>query len=144
MAAAKKGDPVAGRAVYESGRGACIACHRIGVKGNEIGPNLSKIGGIRAEREIIESILFPSNSIARDYDQNSFQMTDGTNVLGLIKARSAEGIMIKEASGQERLLATESVASSTQLTTSLMPMGLDGMLSEKDLIDLVAYLRSLR
>jgi hypothetical protein len=52
--------------------------------------------------------------------------------------------MIKEASGQERLLPTESVASSTQLTTSLMPMGLDGMLSEKDLLDLVAYLRSLK
>jgi putative membrane-bound dehydrogenase-like protein len=144
LAAAKKGDPVAGRAVYESGRGACIACHKIGDKGNELGPNLSKIGGIRAEREIVESILFPSNSIARDYDQNSFQLTDGSSVLGLIKARSAEGIMIKEASGQERLLPTESVASSTQLTTSLMPMGLDGMLAEKDLIDLVAYLRSLK
>jgi len=144
LAAAKKGDPVAGRAVYESGRGACIACHKIGDKGNELGPNLSKIGGIRAEREIVESILFPSNSIARDYDQNSFQLTDGSSVLGLIKTRSAEGIMIKEASGQERLLPTESVASSTQLTTSLMPMGLDGMLAEKDLLDLVAYLRSLK
>ncbi|MCX6921084.1 MAG: DUF1080 domain-containing protein, partial [Verrucomicrobia bacterium] len=51
MAAAKKGDPVAGRAVYESGRGACIACHKIGDKGQELGPNLSKLGGIRAERE---------------------------------------------------------------------------------------------
>ena len=144
LAAAKQGDPVAGRAVYESGRGACIACHRIGDKGNEIGPNLSKIGGIRAERELVESILFPSNNIARDYDLNSFQLTDGSSVLGLIKARSAEGITIKEASGQERLLPTESVASSTQLTTSLMPSGLDGMLAEKDLIDLVAYLRSLK
>jgi putative heme-binding domain-containing protein len=144
LAAAKKGDPVAGRAVYESGRGACIACHKIGDKGNELGPNLSKIGGIRAERELVESILFPSNSIARDYDLNSFQLTDGSSVLGLIKARSAEGITIKEASGQERLLPTEGVASSTQLTTSLMPAGLDGMLAEKDLIDLVAYLRSLK
>jgi hypothetical protein len=144
LAAAKKGDPVAGRAVYESGRGACIACHKIGDKGNELGPNLSKIGGIRAERELVESILFPSNSIARDYDLNSFQMTDGSSVLGLIKARSAEGVVVKEASGQERLLPTESVASSTQLTTSLMPTGLDGMLAEKELIDLVAYLRSLR
>jgi hypothetical protein len=42
------------------------------------------------------------------------------------------------------LLPNETIASSTQLTTSLMPAGLDGMLSEKELIDLVAYLRSLR
>ena len=144
LAAAKRGDPVAGRAVYESGRGACIACHKIGDKGNEIGPNLSKIGGIRAERELVESILFPSNNIARDYDLNSFQLTDGSSVLGLIKARSAEGVTVKEASGQERLLPNETIASSAQLTTSLMPTGLDGMLAEKDLVDLVAFLRSLK
>jgi putative heme-binding domain-containing protein len=65
-------------------------------------------------------------------------------VLGLIQARSAEGVTVKEASGQSRLLTNESIASSTQLTTSLMPAGLDGMLSEKELVDLVAYLRSLK
>ena len=144
LTAIKQGDPAAGRAVYESGKGACIACHKIGAKGNEIGPNLSKIGGIRAEREIVESILFPSYNIARDYDLNSFQLTDGTSVLGLIQARSAEGVTVKEASGQSRLLTNEAIASSTQLTTSLMPAGLDGMLSEKELVDLVAYLRSLK
>ena len=65
-------------------------------------------------------------------------------MLGLIQARSAEGVTVKEASGQVRLLPNEAIASSTQLTTSLMPAGLDGMLSEKELIDLVAYLRSLK
>ncbi len=144
QAAVKKGDPIAGRAVYESGKGACIACHKIGDKGQELGPNLTKIGGIRAERELVESILFPSYNIARDYDLNSFQLTDGSSVLGLIQARSAEGVTVKEASGQVRLLPNEAIASSTQLTTSLMPAGLDGMLSEKELVDLVAYLRSLR
>ena len=144
LMAVKQGDPAAGRAVYESGKGACIACHKVGEKGNEIGPNLTKIGGIRAERELVESILFPSYNIARDYDLNSFQLTDGTSVLGLIQARSAEGVTIKEASGQSRVLPNESIASSTQLTTSLMPAGLDGMLSEKELIDLVAFLRSLK
>jgi putative heme-binding domain-containing protein len=142
--AVKQGDPVAGRAVYESGRGACLACHKIDDKGNELGPNLTKIGGIRAERELVESILFPSYNIARDYDLNSFQLTDGSSVLGLIQARSAEGVTVKEASGQVRLLPNEAIASSTQLTTSLMPAGLDGMLSEKELVDLVAYLRSLK
>ena len=65
-------------------------------------------------------------------------------MLGLIKARSAEGVTVKEASGQERLLPNETIASSAQLTTSLMPTGLDGMLAEKDLVDLVAFLRSLK
>jgi len=144
LAAAKKGDPAVGRRNFEAGKGACIACHKVGDVGNEVGPNLSKIGGIRVERELVESILFPSNSIARDYDLNSFQMTDGTSVLGLIKGRSAEGVTIVEASGQKRLLAQESIASTTQLTTSLMPSGLDAMFTEQELLDLVAFLRSLK
>ncbi|MEI6461594.1 MAG: PVC-type heme-binding CxxCH protein [Verrucomicrobiota bacterium] len=144
LAAVKQGDAATGRRNFEAGKGACIACHKIGNVGNEVGPNLSKIGGIRVERELIESILFPSNSIARDYDLNSFQMSDGTSVLGLIKGRSAEGVTIVEASGQKRLLTQESIASSTQLTTSLMPAGLDAMFTEQELLDLVAFLRSLK
>ena len=144
VSAAKQGNPTAGRAIYESGRGICIACHKIGNKGNEIGPNLSKIGNIRTERELIESILFPNNNIARDYDLHSFQMTDGSTVLGLIKARAEEGITITEVSGQSRLLPQASITSSTMLTNSLMPAGLDGMLGPQDLLDLVAYLRSLK
>lgn len=144
LAAAKKGDPEVGRRNFAAGKGACVACHRIGEVGNEVGPNLSKIGGIRAERELVESILFPSNTIARDYDLSSFQMADGSSVLGLIKGRSAEGVTIVEASGQHRLLPQESIASSTQLTTSLMPAGLDAMFSEQELLDLVAYLKSLK
>jgi len=144
LAAVKNGDAARGRRNFEAGKGACIACHKIGNIGNEVGPNLSKIGGIRVERELIESILFPSNSIARDYDLNSFQLSDSTSVLGLIKGRSAEGVTIVEASGQTRLLAQEAIASSTQLTTSLMPAGLDAMFTEQELLDLVAYLRSLK
>jgi hypothetical protein len=37
-----------------------------------------------------------------------------------------------------------SITGNTALTTSLMPMGLDTTLPEQELLDLVAYLRSLR
>ncbi len=138
------GNATAGRAVFEAGKGICIACHKIGEKGREIGPNLSRIGSIRVERELVESILFPNYNIARDYDLHSFQLSDGSTVLGLIKARAAEGITITEASGQVRLLPQEAITSTTMLTTSLMPAGLDATLSPQELLDLVAYLRSLK
>jgi len=130
--------------VYEASKGICLACHKIGDKGREIGPNLSRIGSIRVERELVESILFPNYNIARDYDLHSFQLSDGANVLGLIKARAAEGITITEASGHVRLLPQDTIASTTMLTTSLMPSGLDALLSPQELLDLVAYLRSLK
>jgi putative heme-binding domain-containing protein len=144
VAASQRGNASTGRALYESGKGICIACHRIGSIGQEIGPNLSKIGGIRVERELIESILFPSNTIARDYDQHLVQLTDGGTAIGLITARSAAGITLTETSGHKRLIPHENIVSDTQLTTSLMPPGLDAMFSEQELLDLVAYLRSLK
>jgi mono/diheme cytochrome c family protein len=65
---AARGDAAAGRAHFEEGKGICIACHKVGASGRPIGPDLSKIGAIRTDRDLIESILFPSNTLARDYE----------------------------------------------------------------------------
>ncbi len=138
------GDAVAGRAAYESGKGTCIACHQIGDKGRPIGPNLSHIGAIRTERDIIESILFPSNTLARDYEAHVIETRDGQGITGVIRSHTAEGLLVADVAGQERNIPQEQIVSDTQLTISLMPMGLDLTLPEKELVDLVAYLRSLK
>lgn len=141
---ASSGDANAGRAVYESGRGTCIACHQIGDKGRPIGPNLSHIGAIRTERDIVESILFPSNTLARDYEAHVIETRDGQGITAVIRSHTAEGLLVADAAGQEKNIPQDQIVSDTQLTTSLMPMGLDLTLPEKDLVDLVAYLRSLK
>lgn len=138
------GDAKAGKAVYESGKGTCIACHQIGDKGRTIGPNLSHIGGIRTERDLLESILFPSNTLARDYEAHIIETSAGETIMGVIKSHTAEGLLLVDVAGQEKNIPQAQMVSDTTLTTSLMPMGLDGTLPEKDLIDLVAYLRSLK
>ena len=138
------GDAAAGRLVYEGGKGTCIACHQIGDKGRPIGPNLSHIGAIRTERDIVESILFPSNTLARDYEAHVIETRDGQSVTAVIRSHTAEGLLVVDAAGQEHNLPNDQIVSDTQLTTSLMPMGLDMTLPEKELVDLVSYLRSLK
>jgi len=138
------GDANAGQAVYESGKGTCIACHQIGDKGRTIGPNLSHIGAIRTERDLLESILFPSNTLARDYEAHIIETSAGETVMGVIKSHTAEGLLMIDVAGQEKNVPQAQMVSDTTLTTSLMPMGLDATLPEKDLIDLVAYLRTLK
>ncbi len=49
-----------------------------------------------------------------------------------------------DVAGQEKNLPHAAIAASTQLPASLMPMGLDQTLPEQDLLDLVAWLRSLK
>ncbi|SKB02246.1 putative membrane-bound dehydrogenase domain-containing protein [Prosthecobacter debontii] len=133
-----------GQKNFAMGKGTCIACHKIGETGRAIGPDLSHIGSIRTERDLLESILFPSNTLARDYEAHVFELSDGQSAMGVIRSHAAEGLIILDVAGQERLLPHEQIVSDTALTTSLMPMGLDMTLTPQELLDLVAYLRSLK
>ncbi len=133
-----------GKKNFEMGKGTCIACHKIGSAGRPIGPDLSHIGAIRTERDLLESILFPSNTLARDYEAHVIETTDGQQTLGVIKSHTAEGLLVIDIAGQEKTIAHQTIAGDTTLTTSLMPQGLDQTMPESDLLDLVAWLRSLK
>ena len=142
--AATKGNAAEGRRHFEAGKGTCIACHKIGSVGRAIGPDLSTIGAIRTERDLVESILFPSNTLARDYEAHIIETSDGQSCMGVIKSHTAEGLLVVDVAGQEKTVPHASIVANTPLTASLMPMGLDATMSEQELCDLVAWLRSLR
>jgi putative membrane-bound dehydrogenase-like protein len=129
---------------FKAGKGTCIACHKIGDTGRAIGPDLSHIGAIRTERDLLESILFPSNTLARDYEAHIIETSDGQQTLGVIKSHTAEGLLVLDIAGQEKNIPHQTITGDTTLTTSLMPMGLDQTIPENELLDLVAWLRSLK
>jgi putative membrane-bound dehydrogenase-like protein len=142
--AVRSGRPESGAKLFAAGKGACLACHQVGEVGRAIGPNLSRIGAIRTERELTESILFPSNTLARDYELHAVVTADARNHVGLIKSRGPDGLVLMDAAGQLQTLPPTTVVSETQLETSLMPGGLDAAFTPAELADLVAWLRSLR
>ncbi|MEZ5384324.1 MAG: c-type cytochrome [Prosthecobacter sp.] len=133
-----------GKANFTAGKGTCIACHKIGDTGRAIGPDLSHIGAIRTERDLLESILFPSNTLARDYEAHVIETNDGQQTLGVIKSHTAEGLLVIDIAGQEKTIPHQTITGDTTLTTSLMPQGLDQTMPEPELLDLVAWLRSLK
>jgi putative heme-binding domain-containing protein len=140
---AARADAAAGKTHFLQGKGSCMACHQIGDKGRAIGPNLSAIGAIRTERDLLESILFPSHTLARDYEAHALE-TRRVSLVGVIRSHTAEGLILADAAGVEHALAHQDILSDTLLPTSLMPMGLDQTMPEQELLELVAYLRSLR
>jgi putative heme-binding domain-containing protein len=137
------GSAAKGEQHFKAGKGTCIACHKIGDTGRAIGPDLSHIGAIRSERDLLESILFPSNTLARDYEAHIIETSDGQQTLGVIKSHTAEGLLVLDIAGQEKNIAHQTITGDTTLTTSLMPMGLDRTMPEAELLDLVAWLKSL-
>lgn len=139
-------DAAEGEKVFASGKGACLICHRVGELGGRIGPDLSTIGRIRSARDLYESILYPSESIARDFEtfEISVKSKDAPVQVGLIDAQTTAGLELIGLSGQKQIIPHEEVAAIKSLPVSLMPMGLDETLTAEELRDLVAYLLELR
>ena len=54
------GDAGKGRVVFLSARTACSACHTVNGQGGRVGPELSKIGSIRAPADLLESVVYPA------------------------------------------------------------------------------------
>jgi len=138
-------DPVKGAEVFKAGKGTCFVCHKIRDYGGKIGPELTTIGRIRTARDLFEAILYPSESIARDFETFQVNMKDDhPPQLGLIEKRTQNDIELIDIAGQRHDIPRAQIASIARIPASLMPMGLDQTLAPEELSDLVAYLLSLK
>lgn len=134
-------DPANGEKVFASGKGACLVCHRVGETGGQIGPDLTTIGRIRTGRDLYESVLFPSESIARDFDTYEIGVKSSGQVrVGLIHEQTARGLQLVSLNGQREEIRHDDVASIRRVPMSLMPMGLEQTMTPEELRDLVAWL----
>lgn len=137
----EKGNSERGKQVFLAGKGACITCHQVGDDGRAVGPDLSHIGRIRTGRDLLESILYPSESLARDFETFQVLVGDGTVHLGLIHRETADTVHLTSSAGEEIPISREAISGIVPVNVSLMPQGLEQALDEQDLLDLVAFLR---
>ena len=122
-----------------------MSCHPVGYKGGNLGPDLSKVGAVRTRRDLLESIAFPSASFVRSYEPMQVMQADGTTNYGILTNQDAESITLNISAVLPvvRIPRTQ-IQSITPGTFSLMPQGLDRILGDQDLADIVAYLQSLK
>ncbi len=139
-----KGDVTRGQEVFGSAQAMCSICHKIGDLGNHVGPDLSAIGGIRKHRDLLESILFPSASFAQDYEGFVLTKNNGEVLSGVLASESTDTVELRLATGQSTTIPRSQIKSLSPLPVSLMPQGLGQVLTEQQLIDLVAYLATLK
>ncbi|HEX7899049.1 MAG TPA: PVC-type heme-binding CxxCH protein [Planctomycetota bacterium] len=138
------GDPGRGREIFQGRKASCAACHAIAGQGGRVGPDLSKIGGIRAPKDLLESIVFPSASFVRGYEPTVIRVKDGGIVDGVIARETADAVTLTLADRTERRVPRAAIDALAQGKTSIMPQGLDRQLSAAELRDLIAYLSSLK
>jgi putative membrane-bound dehydrogenase-like protein len=138
------GDAERGRIVFFNGRTACSACHTVQSQGGRIGPDLSKIGGIRAPADLLESVVYPSATIVRGYESYIVETSGGVSYTGLLARETADAIFLTTTERAEIRVPRASIDSIKQSRQSIMPQGLEGQMSRQELQDLLAFLKSLK
>jgi putative heme-binding domain-containing protein len=138
----KNGDVRRGHAVFYSAKATCSSCHRMGSAGGAVGPELTKIGEARTERDLLESILYPSLSFVRSYEPVQIITTDGRTLNGRIRDKTEKEVILATGPDQEVRLTRDEIESTEPSSVSVMPGGLDGQLTVQQLADLVAFLKN--
>ncbi len=140
----KKGNHEKGKELFFSEKAKCSACHQINGKGTAVGPDLSNIGANRAARDLLESIIFPSATIVRDYGSFNVVLADGRVLTGLIAREDDEVLELQLQGGKIERIAQDEIEEIVPNTVSIMPNGLEKTLSEQELADVIAYLVTLK
>jgi len=144
LARLKAGDVRRGQAVYHSAKAACVACHAIGYGGGKTGPDLTMIGKVRSDRDLLEAIVFPSVSLVRSYEPVIVVTKDGLSHNGLVRSESGEELLLATGPNQEVRIPRDAIEDQQPSKVSIMPAGLDKQLTEQELADLLAFLKSRR
>lgn len=138
------GDIRRGQTLFNSSQTACSACHMIGYLGGNIGPDLTRIGQVRTERDLLESIIYPSASFVRSYEPIIVVTKSGDQVNGVLRKDAPDEVVLATGPNVEVRLARAEITETRPSTISIMPEGLDHQLNRQQLADLLAFLKATR
>lgn len=130
------GDTARGEKVFEA---ACMACHRAGDKGTEIGPHLATIRQWSPEQALV-NILDPNREVSPNFVDYVIESRDGQIISGIITDETPASITVRRADNVQQTMLRQNVASITSSGRSLMPEGLEAVIDPQQMADLLAFL----
>ncbi|HEU4937194.1 MAG TPA: PVC-type heme-binding CxxCH protein [Vicinamibacterales bacterium] len=138
------GNITRGQVVFNSTKATCYSCHAIGYMGGRIGPDLTRIGQVRSERDLLEAILYPSASFARGYEPVVVRTRSGEVHSGVLRNNDLPDEIVLATERDETRIPRRDIVDMQPGTVSLMPQGLVDQLSREELADLLAFLKATR
>lgn len=135
------GDVGEGRKLF-FGKALCSSCHAVSGNGAKFGPDLTNIGEIRSGHDILEAILYPGASFAREYETTKVS-TSESSYTGIVKQQLPEALVLETAPGNIVRVSQGDITSIEAANISMMPPGLHQQLSSQEMSDLMAYLTTL-
>ncbi len=129
-----------GAQIFEKAQ--CVKCHRYGNRGDTVGPDLTNVRKRFQTKEILESVLFPSQVISDQYASQTVITNDGKTYAGLVAPGAGGTVVVLQANGEKVEIPEDEIDQQARNKTSAMPEGLLNELTLEEIADLFAYLSS--
>ncbi|MEZ5387143.1 MAG: c-type cytochrome [Prosthecobacter sp.] len=131
-----EGDAKRGAAVFQK---ACMICHKVGDIGIEIGPDLKTVA-TKPREQLIEAIFDPNRAVEQRNAATQVTKKDKTLVVGQLVSETPGNLTIRMPGGAEVVVPRSDIQEIKTLTTSIMPEGLESVLTAQEVTDVLAFI----
>ncbi|MCA8995603.1 MAG: hypothetical protein KDA80_01400 [Planctomycetaceae bacterium] len=143
MEMGRQGNPARGALVFSSAKFACINCHKIGERGGDVGPSLSKVSIDQKPEYLVESLLWPRQHVKKEFIAHAVITAEGKVLRGYVVEENDETLVLRDpTTGTVHQLAKEELEARQEVGT-LMPDGLFAGMTPDQRRDILALVLNL-
>ena len=117
----------------------CAACHQLAGEGHSVGPALDAVVS-KPRHYLWQEILDPNRNRDRRYEQFVAESEDGSIDSGILE-ETPTSITLRQASGKSKVILRSELVALKNTNRSLMPEGLDRLITPQQLTDLLDFLQ---
>ena len=132
-----KGDPDRGAEHFKQH---CAVCHVANGQGQAVGASLNNLSD-RGELALLTAILDPNRAVDPKFQSYVIQTDDDRILVGAIEEETGQSLTLAHADGKRSVVSRDEIAAMKNAGVSLMPEGLEGVLSLEQMNDLIRYLQ---
>jgi putative heme-binding domain-containing protein len=133
---AHHGDPVVGLRVFHK---LCGQCHKIYGEGTDVGPDLTTAGRASYD-QLLTKVFDPNQFLKAGYKVVTVHTTNGRSVAGLVVEDNSSRLVVKTRGGKVETIPRDDVEMAVTSNVSLMPEGIENLLTPAEIADLFAFL----
>ena len=134
---AEVGDPRKGEPIFAR---KCATCHTLFGKGGKVGPELTTYKRDDLDTMLL-SVVNPAAEIREGYAGYLVATKDGRTIGGLMVDQDPRVVILRSVEGRDVSIDRDEIEEMEVSRTSIMPEGLLGGMSDREVRDLFAYLR---
>ena len=109
--------------------------------GVEVGPDLTTVA-TKPREQLIEAIFDPNRAVEQRNAATRVTKQDQAIIVGQLTAETPGNITLRLPGGAEIVVLRSDIRELKTLTTSIMPEGLESVLSAQDVADVLAFIGS--